>query len=449
MFSRILVANRGEIALRVIRACKELGIETVAVYSEADAGAIYLQYADKSICIGPAPAAKSYLDIARIISTAEITDVQAIHPGYGFLAENSHFAEVCRSCNIQFIGPSPEASRAVGDKVRARALAIELGIPVSPGSDKPVADEKEAVRIAHEIGFPVMIKAAAGGGGRGMRVARNDVSLVSNLYAAQAEAQAAFKDPSVYIEKLVEHPRHVEIQVLGDEYGNLVHLGERDCTTQRRHQKLVEESPSPVLTEDLRRRMGECAVRFARAARYTNAGTVEFLVDDDGNFFFMEMNARIQVEHPVTEMVTGIDLVKEQIRIAAGRPLGYRQEDVRLRGAAIECRINAEDSMDGFRPSPGLIRRFILPGGLGVRVDTHAHAGYTIPPTYDSMIGKLIVHRPSREEALLTMRRALEEFVVEGVQTTIPFFLDLFSNAQFLSSDIDTNFVETYLGKRG
>ncbi len=446
MFKRILIANRGEIALRVIRACREMGIDTVAVYSEADRNAIYLRYASESICIGPAPSAKSYLDISRVISAAEITDVDAIHPGYGFLSENSHFAEICESCRITFIGPRPQSARQVGNKARARALASELGIPIVPGSAL-VRDEQEALRAAHEIGFPVMIKAAAGGGGRGMRLAHNDVALVKSLLAAQAEAEAAFKDSSVYLEKYVEKARHIEFQIVADQHGNVVHLGERDCSLQRRHQKLVEECPSPVMTPELRARMGEAACKFARGGGYTSVGTVEFLVDRQGNFFFIEMNGRIQVEHPITEVVTGIDLVKEQIRAAAGEKLTFRQEDVRWQGHAIECRVNAEDPDAGFRPCPGKITLFFPPGGPGVRVDTHAYTGYEIPPNYDSLVAKIIAFGANREAAICTMRRALEECVVDGVKTTIPLYLKILEHSKYLASEVDTTWVESVFGK--
>ncbi len=447
MFSRILIANRGEIALRIIRACKELGVESVVVYSEADRNSLYLKQADYAICIGPGPAQKSYLDISRIVSAAEIADVDAIHPGYGFLSENPHFAEVCESCNIKFIGPPPEASRATGDKVIARELAKRMKIPTIPGSETAVKDEKEALEVAHRVGYPVMIKAAGGGGGRGMRVAHNDVSLVHSFLAAQAEAGAAFRNNALYIEKYVEKARHIEIQILADAHGNTVHLGERDCTIQRRFQKLIEESPSPVMTAGLRKEMGNAAVSFARAAKYVNAGTCEFLVDERNRFYFIEMNARIQVEHPVTELVTGIDLVKEQIRIAAGERLGFGQRDIVWSGVAIECRINAENPSDGFKPCPGKITAYYPPGGPGVRVDSHVYAGYQIPPFYDSMIGKLIVHRKTRDEAVSAMRRALSEFVVEGVPTTIPIHLAIFDHTQYIKGQVDTTFIESYFGK--
>jgi acetyl-CoA carboxylase biotin carboxylase subunit len=444
MFRRILIANRGEIAQRVIRACRELGVETVAVYSSADADALYLRQADETICIGGASAAESYLDVPSIISAAEIADVDAIHPGYGFLAENAHFAEVCRSCKIGFIGPEPEVISAVGDKARARAIAMEAKVPVVPGSDGLVADEAQAIRVAQEIGYPVMIKATSGGGGRGLRVASNEPSLKTGLRAASAEALAAFGDGDVYIEKFIERPRHVEVQILADCDGNVVHLGERDCSVQRRHQKLIEESPSVNLSPRLRAKMCEAAVRMAKASNYTTAGTVEFLVDSKQNFYFIEVNARIQVEHTVTEMVTGLDLIVEQIRAAAGLPLGFRQKDVVRRGHCIECRINAEDPARDFRPSPGLLRAFVPPGGPGVRVDSHCYGGYRIPPHYDSMIGKLLVHRPTRDEAIRTMLRALDEFVIDGVATTIPLLKEILDNAEFRAGAHDTGFVERW-----
>ena len=442
MFSKILIANRGEIALRIIRACRELGIQTAVVYSTADADAAYLKFADESICIGNAPPKESYLKMDRIIAAAEIADVQAIHPGYGFLSENAHFAEVCRSCRIEFIGPTAEAMAAVGDKVECKRLARKAKVPTVPGSEGEVEDEKEALKIAREIGYPVIIKAAAGGGGRGMRVAHNDVSLQAGLRQAQAEAENAFKNSTVYIEKYIEFGRHVEVQIIADHHGNAVHLWERDCSLQRRHQKLVEESPSPVLKQKTRESLCAAAVRLIKAAGYTNAGTVEFLVDKDQNFYILEVNARIQVEHPVTEQVTGIDLIKQQIRVAAGERLPFKQDDIKQTGHAIECRINAEDPARNFAPSPGLIETLRLPGGPGVRLDTHVYAGYRIPPNYDSMIGKLIVHRPTRAEAIATMRRALTEFHVGPTKTTIPLLLQIMDNQNFQSGDVDTGFIE-------
>ncbi len=443
-FSRILIANRGEIALRVLRAAKELDIETVAVYSEADRNLLHLEHADETICIGPGPSLQSYLDIPKIISAAEITDVDAIHPGYGFLAENAHFAEICKSCHIEFIGPSVEAIRMLGDKGRARELAKKTGVPCVPGSQGVLENEKAALEVAHELGYPVIIKAVAGGGGRGMRIAHNDVSLVNGFLQARTEAEAAFKNPDVYLERLIEKPRHVEIQILADQHGEVVHLGERDCSLQRRHQKIIEESPSPGLPEETRAAMGEAAKKLARAAGYSNAGTVEFLVDREGRFYFIEVNTRIQVEHPVTELVTGIDLVKEQIRIACGEPLGYSQSDIQMRGAGIECRINAEDPASNFKPSPGTVTRFQVPGGFGVRVDSHVYPGYKVPPYYDSMIGKLIVHQRTREEAIATMRRALDEFRIEGIATNIPLLKEIFRHFHFLRGKVNTGFIEEY-----
>ncbi|HYW80486.1 MAG TPA: acetyl-CoA carboxylase biotin carboxylase subunit [Thermoguttaceae bacterium] len=442
MFKRILVANRGEIALRIFRACRELGVETVAVFSEADRGAAYLQLADEAYCIGPARATDSYLKIDRVISAAEIGNVQAIHPGYGFLAENAHFADVCRSCNIEFIGPTHEAMGMVGDKNMGRRLAKQADVPTVPGSEGLVEDEAKAMALAHEIGFPVLVKASAGGGGRGMRVALNDLALKSALQQAQAEAQAAFGNGDLYLEKYVEHPRHVEVQVLADHHGNAVHLWERDCTMQRRHQKLIEESPAPLLKSETRTAMCEAAVRLIKAADYTNAGTVEFIVDRQGNFYFIELNARIQVEHPVTEMITGIDLIKAQICVAAGDPLPFKQEDIRQTGAVIECRINAEDPSKGFRPTPGEITRLVVPGGMGVRFDSHVHAGYVVSPYYDSMIAKLIVHQPTRQEAIQCAQRALAELQIEGVMTTKPILQKILDHSAFAESDVDTTFIE-------
>ena len=444
-FSRILVANRGEIALRIIRACRELDIETVVVYSEADRGAAYLDLADEKICIGPAPSANSYLDISKIIAAAEISDVEAIHPGYGFLSESPQFAEICQSCRIQFIGPTVENIRQLGDKAAARELALKIGVPVVPGSEGVISDEEEAKVVAREIGYPVLIKAVAGGGGRGMRVAKDEPSFSGAFQAARSEAEIAFKNSDVYIEKYIEKPRHVEIQVMADSYGSVIHLGERDCSLQRRHQKLLEESPSPAVDDELRLRMGSSATELTLAAGYRGAGTIEFLLDPDGNYFFIEMNTRIQVEHPVSEMVTGIDLLQEQIRVAAGSPLRYRQEDVRIQGHCIECRINAENPANDFSPSPGMITQMRVPGGMGVRFDSHVYAGYTVPSTYDSLLGKLIVHRETREEAIRTMLRALDEFVIEGIYTTIPFYREVLKHFHFVKGNLDTGFIEEYL----
>jgi acetyl-CoA carboxylase biotin carboxylase subunit len=442
MFQRILVANRGEIALRVIRACRDLGVQVVAVYSEADRGAPYLELADEAICIGPGPAAESYLKIPRIISAAEVANVQAIHPGFGFLSENSHFAEVCRDCKIEFIGPPPEAMQALGDKNTARKKAKAEGVPVVPGSEGLIEDEQQALALAKEFGYPVLIKASAGGGGRGMRVARNDLTLQTGLKAAKQEAEKAFKDGSVYLEKYIEQPRHIEVQILGDKHGNIVHLWERDCSLQRRHQKLVEESPAPNLPHSVREEICAAAVKLVKSVGYYNAGTCEFLVDKDNRFYFIELNARIQVEHPVTELVTGIDLVRQQIKVAAGESLAFSQKDIKHHGVAIECRINAEDPAADFRPSAGTITRWQPPGGPGVRIDTHVCQGYRVPPNYDSMIAKLLVHQPTRAEALAVMRRALAEFKVEGIKTTIPILREIFNHSAFIEGRVDTTFIE-------
>lgn len=442
MFKKILIANRGEIALRIIRACREMDIETVAVFSEADRNALHVRAADQAICIGPHASAKSYLNIPNIISAAELTGVDAIHPGYGFLSENARFAEICESCGITFIGPSPKAIETMGDKATARKTMIEAGVPVVPGSKEVIKDLEQASKIAQEIGYPVMIKASAGGGGKGMRIAQNAKELHKMIQAAQTEAQAAFGNPEIYLEKYVEEPRHIEFQILADKFGNVIHLGERDCSLQRRNQKLLEEAPSTALTPELRKAMGEAAVKAAKAANYSSAGTIEFLLDKHGNYYFIEMNTRIQVEHPVTELVTGVDLVKEQIRIAAGEPLTLKQEDVEIRGWAMECRINAENPDKNFMPSPGTIEFYHVPGGPGVRVDSAAYQGYTIPPYYDSMVGKLIVWGADREEAIQRMRRALEEFVIEGIHTTIPFHLKVLDNAFFRRGEVYTNFIQ-------
>jgi len=431
----------------VIRACRELGVETVAVFSQADRDAPYLELADEAYCIGPPRAADSYLNIKNVISAAEVGNVQAIHPGYGFLSENAHFNEVCRDCKIDFIGPTPEAMTMLGDKNQARNLARKADVPVVPGSEGIVDTEAEALRFAHEVGFPVLIKAAAGGGGRGMRVAANDLTLKMALQQAQVEAEAAFGNGAVYLEKYVEYPRHIEVQVLADHHGNVVHLGERECSVQRRHQKLIEESPAPNLPAETRTAICEAAVRMVRAADYFNAGTVEFIVDRQGNFYFIEVNARIQVEHPVTELVTGIDLIKNQIRVASGEPLAFTQDDIISRGSAIECRINAEDPARGFRPCPGKIERLLVPGGFGVRWDSHVHSGYVVPPYYDSMIGKLLVHQPSRTEAIACMQRALAELRTDGITTTVSLHREVLAQSAFVEGKIDTTFVERTLLK--
>jgi len=445
MFQRILVANRGEIALRIIRACKELGIESVAVYSQADRDAPYLKLADRAICIGRALAADSYLNIPRLIAAAEVADVQAIHPGYGFLSENPDFAEQCRTSRFVFIGPPHDAIRKMGLKTEAKAVANAARVPCVPGSDGPVDSDADAMEAARSIGYPVLIKAAAGGGGKGMRVCRQEADLPAAVRAARTEAEAAFRNPSVYLEKFIDRPRHVEVQILADSQGNIVHLWERECSLQRRHQKLVEEAPSLALTPKVRRRLGEAAVRLARAAGYVNAGTCEFLVDAEQNFYFIEVNARIQVEHPVTEQITGIDLVRQQILIAAGEPLPFKQDEIPQFGHAFECRINAEDPDNGFRPSPGVITGLRVPGGRGVRWDSHVQPGYRVPPNYDSLIGKLIVHGRDRDEAMATMRRALDEMLVEGIPTTLPMHRRIFRNPDFAAGRVDTSWVERVL----
>lgn len=449
MFEKILVANRGEIAVRIVRACKELNIRTVAVYSEIDANSMHVQMADEAICIGKAPSADSYLRIDRIISAAEIADVDAIHPGYGFLSENAHFADVCESCNIRFIGPSSRAMNALEDKAISRNLAKKAGVPTPPGSEGTVESEQDALAIAKKIGYPVMIKAIAGGGGRGMRVAHNDISLVKGYHTARSEAEKAFGNSGVYIEKFIENPHHIEFQILADARGNVIHLGERDCSIQRRNQKVIEETPSPLIENKfpkLRKEMGKAAVKIAQQAHYTNAGTVEFIVDDKGNYYFLEVNKRIQVEHPITEEVTGVDLVKQQIMIAMGEPLRMSQSDIHFKGHAIECRINAEDPFDDFRPSPGRIEMYYSPGGRGVRLDSHAYAGYTIPPTYDSMIGKLITTGKDRREAMDKMSRALNEYMITGIKTTIAFEQAILQDPNFRRGVYSTNFVEQLLG---
>ena len=443
MFRRVLIANRGEIALRVLRACRALGCEVVAVYSEADRHARYVALADEAVCIGPPPARQSYLDINRVIAAAEISDADAIHPGYGFLSENARFVEVVQACGFTFIGPPPQVIGKLGDKNTAKSIARAAGVPTVPGSDGLLPDVETALRVAESVGYPVMIKATAGGGGRGMRLVRSAGELPSLYEQARAEAGAAFNNPEVYLEKFVEGPHHVEIQVLADAHGQVIHLGERECSVQRRHQKLLEEGPSPLLTPELRERMGRAAVALCREAGYVNAGTVEFLVDRHRNFYFMEVNTRVQVEHPVTEALTGVDIVQEQIRVAAGQPLSLRQEDVTLQGAAIECRINAEDPAANFRPSCGRITRMEFPGGAGVRFDTHVFGGYEISPFYDSMIGKLIVHAPTREKAIAAMRRALDETVIEGIRTTVPFHKRILSDPRFVAGEYDTSFIAT------
>jgi len=442
MFSRVLIANRGEIALRILRACKELSIETVCVFSEEDQHAPYLRLADKAICIGPGVSAESYLKVDRIIAAAEIANVDAIHPGYGFLAENAQFADACRDSKIEFIGPSAESMRLLGDKIAAKKLAKKSKVSTIPWTEGGIEDDAEAVAWAAKIGYPVMIKAAGGGGGRGIRLVHNEMTLRQNLPAARAEAQAAFKNTALYLEKVIERPRHIEVQIMGDRSGNVCHFYERDCSLQRRHQKLVEESPSPGLSDHVRDELCKAAVRLARAAKYYSAGTVEFLVDGKGKFYFMEMNTRIQVEHPVTEMVTDRDLVQLQLRVAANETMHLKQRDIKRRGVAIECRINAEDPANDFRPCPGRIAEFRPPGGLGVRVETCAHAGMTISPRYDSMIAKLIVHRPNRQEAITCMKRCLEEFTIEPIKTTIPIFREIFSHTNFLKGEVDTGFIE-------
>ena len=448
MFHKILIANRGEIAVRIIRACRELDIRSVVVYSTADADSMAVRMADEAVCIGPPRSAQSYLCIDRILSVAALCDVSAIHPGYGFLSENAYFAEACRKHGIAFIGPSPEAMRALGDKAAARETMRKAGVPITPGGDGVIADEADAVATARKLGYPVIIKAVAGGGGRGMRIVHNDASLLQGYYAAKSEAESAFGNGDLYMEKFLVNPRHIEVQILADNYGNVIHLGERDCSVQRRNQKLIEESPSPAINPKLREKIGTAAVKAAKAANYTSAGTIEFLFDAGGNFYFMEMNTRIQVEHPISEEVTGVDLVKEQIRIAAGERLTLRQKDIHINGHAIECRINAEDPARDFAPSPGKLVQFIPAGGPQVRMDTHVYAGYTIPPYYDSLLGKLITWGRDRTEALAVCRRALDEMVVEGVKTTIPFQKKIISHKNFSGGKYDTGFVERLMQER-
>lgn len=443
MFSKVLIANRGEIALRIIRVCKQFGIKTVAVYSEADRDSLHVRFADEAVCIGPPPSKESYLKIPRIIAAAEVTNADAIHPGYGFLAENASFSEICNTSGIKFIGPSPEMITSMGDKALAKETMKKAGVPVVPGSEGVVKDVGEATEIANLIGFPVIIKAVAGGGGRGMRFVREASEIENAFKTARHEAEQGFNNPDIYIEKFIEQPRHVEVQVFGDQHGNVVHFGERDCSVQRRHQKLIEESPSPIVDENLRTKMGEASMKGCLAVNYEGAGTIEYLVDKDKNFYFMEMNTRIQVEHPVTEEVTGHDLIKLQLRVAAGERLPKKR--IRSEGHAMECRINAEDPAHNFRPAPGRITDFHMPGGFGVRVDTHSYAGYVVPPHYDSLIAKLIVFAQSREGAIQKMSSALEEFTVTGIKTTIPFHRQVMKNETFMSGKFDTRFLESFV----
>lgn len=441
MFHKILIANRGEIAVRIIRACREMGIETVAVYSEADKEALHTQLADEAVCIGPASSRDSYLNMERILSATVATKAEAIHPGFGFLSENSKFVEMCQKCNVAFIGPSAELIQKMGNKSEARSTMMAAGVPVVPGTKEPVFEAEKALEIAREIGFPIMIKASSGGGGKGMRVSESEADFISNFNMAQSESVNAFGDDTMYMERYVQCPRHVEVQIMADKLGNVVHLGERDCSIQRRHQKMIEESPCCALSDELRQKMGDTAVRAAKAVEYENAGTIEFLLDKSGEFFFMEMNTRIQVEHPVTEWVSGVDLIKEQIRAAAGLPLSVKQEEIQLTGHAIECRINAEDPDKNFMPCPGVIERLHLPGGNGVRVDTAAYAGYAIPPYYDSMIAKVIVYDRDRESAIRKMISTLGEFIVEGVKTNLDFQYEILNNRDFQSGEITTHFI--------
>ena len=449
MIEKVLIANRGEIAVRIIRACREMGIETVAVYSEADKEALHTQLADEAICIGPAPSTESYLSMERIISATLVSGADAIHPGFGFLSENSKFAELCEKCGIIFIGPDSGVIASLGNKSVARNTMENAGVPVIPGSKEPVLDVETGAEIAHEIGYPVIVKAALGGGGKGMRVAYSPEEFEKSFLTAQQESAKAFGDGTMYIEHYVQHPRHIEFQILADKYGNVIHLGERDCSIQRNHQKMIEESPSAALNEELRKKMGEAAVKAAKAANYTNAGTIEFLLEKSGNFYFMEMNTRIQVEHPVTEWVTGIDLIKEQIRIADGRKLSYTQDDVKITGHAIECRINAENPAKNFRPSPGTITDMYLPGGKGVRIDSAIYSGYTVPPYYDSMLAKLIVHAKNRREAVMKMRSALGEVIIEGIDTNVDYQYEILHHPDFVSGDIDVEFIEKMGKEKG
>lgn len=445
MFSRILIANRGEIALRIIKTCREIGIETVLVYSDADRDSLPVRLADMSICIGPGISNESYLDIKRIITAAEISDVEAIHPGYGFLSENIHFADICRSCEIEFIGPSAEVMKNFGDKSCARAIAQKAGVPVIPGSEGLIGSVEDAIKVAKKIGYPVMLKAAGGGGGRGMRQAHNEVSLANAFYAARAEAESAFGNSDIYIEKLIENPKHIEIQILADNYDNVVHLGERDCTVQRRHQKLIEESPSPAIDEKKRREISEAAVALAREVGYTNAGTFEFLLDKNNDFYFMEVNTRLQVEHPVTEMITGIDIVGKQLAVSSREPLGVKQEEIQFSGCAIECRINAEDTLNDFRPCPGTVELYSAPSDKEIRTDSHLYTGYTIPAYYDSLLSKLIVWGKNRGEAISRAIKSLKNYEIQGVHTTIPFTINILEHMDFQRGKIDTSFVEKRL----
>jgi acetyl-CoA carboxylase biotin carboxylase subunit len=447
MFKKILIANRGEIALRIIHACREIGIKTVAVYSEADENSLHVRFADEDVCIGPPRSADSYLNVPAIISAAEITGADAIHPGYGFLSESAYFAEVCEACHIRFIGPDPSVIKLLGDKARAKKAMRKAGVPMLPGSDGPVTGEEQALKVAKDVGYPVIVKAVAGGGGRGMRVVRNANDLPQALRTAQREAEAAFGNGDVYIEKYLENPRHIEFQIIGDHHGNVVHLGERECSIQRRHQKLIEEAPSPALSDKIRKKMGSVVVDAAKAVQYTNAGTFEFLMDGDGKFYYMETNTRLQVEHPVTEMVTGIDIVKEQIRIASGERLSFKQSEVTFTGHAIECRVNAEHP-ETFAPSPGVIHAFSVPGGPGVRIDSFAHAECTVPPYYDSMIAKIIVHGRDRQEAIARMRRTLEMTVIEGIHTSVPLHLRILNDPDFQAGRLSTSFMERFMPRQ-
>ncbi|MGJ0908719.1 acetyl-CoA carboxylase biotin carboxylase subunit [Clostridium botulinum] len=445
MFKKILVANRGEIAVRIIRACREMGIETVSIYSEADKDALHVQLADEAVCIGPPSSKDSYLNMYNIISATVLTGSQAIHPGFGFLSENSKFANMCKDCNIVFIGPDSETIDKVGNKSNARDIMIRAGVPVIPGSNGVIHNEEEALNIAEEIGYPVVVKASAGGGGRGIRIVHSKENMIKAFNTAKSEAKGAFGDDSMYVEKFIKNPRHIEFQILGDNYGNIIHLGERDCSLQRRNQKVLEEAPSPRMNEELRKRMGDVAIKAAKAVEYKNAGTIEFLLDEDGSFYFMEMNTRIQVEHPITEMVTGIDILKEQIKIAYGEKLNIKQKDIKIQGHAIECRINAEDYKNGFRPCPGKIENLYIPGGLGVRLDSSVYSGYTIPPYYDSMIGKLIAYGRNREETIQIMKRALGELIIEGVNTNIDFQFIILEDENFIKGEYTTKYIEKML----